>query len=490
MAPTPRLMSLCAAVAALLLFAGAAGAQDVPPSALTIVSRGPDPEFRIRGVSLKSVRADDTQNAVAFDFNGPVSDEAFTRLQDELPDWIDMAYAGYDNAVIRARRPVTFMTRAETDGFSLRLVPRGDVAPAPAADLRGPRDTCSGGCPPRSAPPSPQTWHAAESFYARAAAERPFDVSIRGFYDAVREGGTSYIALDGDWRHTNGQTVIASNAHADLAVWEDLRLLGDLHYVVVNAKAVRQSGGGIAPYNRNDLSGAFGFGIPLGGAEVTAQALYGRSGVGGRLSAGTGDADWRLGLRGAYHEPYTDTAQAVAFRAERDYTAVYAAGQLVDGLWASGEFDATRYGVHADSDVARTLGWHGGLRYDFSGWPFSLTYDGDGEYVLHSHKYTGAAPTPYVPLSIRDREVHQFGGNFSDKWDDGFWFDLYGGWAIDRYSDNGPYGGLALRFTPGPGFDVALNGRYSTVAERQGELGHELSGGLRLTYAWDGGTLL
>ncbi len=47
-----------------------------------------------------------------------------------------------------------------------------------------------------------------------------------------------------------------------------------------------------------------------------------------------------------------------------------------------------------------------------------------------------------------------------------------------------------LRFTPGPGFDVALNGRYSTVAERQGELGHELSGGLRLTYAWDGGTLL
>ncbi len=114
---------------------------------------------------------------------------------------------------------------------------------------------------------------------------------------------------------------------------EDLRLLGDLHDVVVNAKAVRQSAAGIAPYNRNDLSGAFGFGIPLGGAEVTAQALYGRSGVGGRLSAGTGDADWRLGLRGAYHEPYTDTAQAVAFRAERDYTAVYAAGQLVDGLW-------------------------------------------------------------------------------------------------------------------------------------------------------------
>ncbi|MEJ0042035.1 MAG: hypothetical protein WDM81_07375 [Rhizomicrobium sp.] len=115
----PRKLSRWAALAAaILLGAGAAFAQDATPSSLTIVSQGPEAEFRIRGVSLKSVRADDAQNAIAFDFNGAVSDEAFAQLEAELPDWIEMAYAGYDNAVIRAKQPVTFLTKVESDGFS------------------------------------------------------------------------------------------------------------------------------------------------------------------------------------------------------------------------------------------------------------------------------------------------------------------------------------------------------------------------------------
>ena len=132
-----------------------------------------------------------------------------------------------------------------------------------------------------------------------------------------------------------------------------------------------------------------------------------------------------------------------------------------------------------------TLGWHAGLRYDIEGWPLALTYDGDGEYLLHSHKYIGGPPTPFVPLSIRDREVHALGASFANKIDNGFWFDLYGGWEIDRYSEDGPYGGAAFRFTPGPGFDVSLDGRYATVAQ-MGEEGHELSGGIKLTIALNG----
>ena len=485
MAPRPRRLNVLAAVlAAALRCAGGAIAQDamtpVPGSggepALTILSRSPNAEFRIRGVSVRSMRADDAQNTIAFEFNGPVSDEAFSRLQDELPDWIEMAYAGYDNAVIRARRPVTFMTTAESDGFSMRIVPREGAPGAPPPGLR------VADAPPR--PPSSHEWHLVQTYFARASAERPFDAMIRGSYDAVRNGASNVLTISGEWRHSHGTTVMSSNAHADFEVWSGVHLLGDVHDVVVNAKAVRLSSLLIGPYNHNDLSGSAGLGIPIGDAMATAEVLYGRSGVGGRLGLSGDFYDWRVGMRVAYHEPYTETAEAVSLRGERDYSAIFGAGRLFDGVWAAGEIRATRYGVHTDADVARTLGWHGGLRYDISGWPLSLTYDGDGEYVLSSHKYLGAPPSPFVPLSISEREVHQFGGAFSDKWDDGFWFDLYGGYAIDRYSKDGPYGGLALRFTPGPGLDIALNGRYATVADREGEQGNVLTAGLTLTYAW------
>ena len=487
MALVPRTLNLRAAVVALafLCASGGACAQDQPAadgSALTILSRGPNAEFRIRGVSLKSARADDAQNTIAFDFNGPVSDEAFARLQDELPDWIEMAYAGYDNAIIRAKRPVTFMTKAESDGFSLRLMARDGASGAPPAPLRGSDD--AGAPPPRPPRANAHEWKMVQTYFARAAAERPFDAMIRGGYDALRNGGSDIVTVTGDWRHAKGTTLMASNAHADVEIWSGVRLLADVHDVVVNTKSVRQPNLLFAPLNRNDLSYALGTAIPIDGAVATVEALYGRAGVGGRLGLSGTFEDWRVGMLAAYHEPYMDTAEAVSLRGERDYSALFAAGQIFDGLWLSAEGRATRYGVHTDVDVAHTAGFHAGLRYDLDGWPFSLTYDVDGEYVLGAHHYAGAPPTPFVPLSIRTREVHQFGGAFSDKWDDGFWFDLYGGYAIDRYSNDGPYGGLALRFTPGPGFDIALNGRYSTVSERQGEQGNVLSAGLTLTYAW------
>ena len=95
-----------------------------------IVTDGPALELRFRGLPLKSVRADDNQNALSLDFNLPVDPAIFDALSQQLPQWIAMAYTTYDNGVIRATRPVTFLTRQETDGFSLRLQPR-DGAPPP-----------------------------------------------------------------------------------------------------------------------------------------------------------------------------------------------------------------------------------------------------------------------------------------------------------------------------------------------------------------------
>ena len=482
----PRGLGRWAAIAAaILLGAGAAAAQDAPPqgSTLTIVSQGPQAEFRIRGVSLKSVRADDAQNTVAFDFNGPVSDAAFSQLESELPDWIEMAYAGYDNAVIRAKRPVTFMTKAESDGFSMKMVPR-DAGAGGAAPLRGPDD--AGAVPPQQPVPylDRRAWHAVASAYARASAERPFDVALRGGYDSLRVGDAPVVIVSGDWRHDKDATLYTSDAHADIAVADDLRLLADVRDVVVNGKAVRQLTGAVTPFNVNDVSGSAGLSYAYDGAKASVEALYGRSGFGGRIGVAADAGDLQIGMRAAWHEPYTETAEAISLKGSRDYSALFAAGQIFDGLWATGEAFAARYGVEGDQNVARTAGWHAGLRYDIDGWPLSINYDGDGEYIIDARKFAGGAPSPFIPLSIRTRELHQFGAAFSDDFGPSLWFDLYGGYAIDRYGKDGPYGGAAIRYTPEPGFDIALDGRYSTAAERQGEPGNVMSAGFRLTYAW------
>jgi hypothetical protein len=88
-------------------------------------------ELRFNGLPLRSVRADDNQNALSMDFQAPVNAVLFEQLSRDLPQWIAMAYASFDNGVIRAARPVTFLTRREPDGFSLRIVARGPVAEPP-----------------------------------------------------------------------------------------------------------------------------------------------------------------------------------------------------------------------------------------------------------------------------------------------------------------------------------------------------------------------
>ena len=88
-------------------------------------------EIRFRGVGMRGVHADDSQNALAIDFLEPVDGALFDRLPADAPQWIVLSYCNFDNGIIRSPRPVTFLTRIEADGFSLRIVPRGPLPQGP-----------------------------------------------------------------------------------------------------------------------------------------------------------------------------------------------------------------------------------------------------------------------------------------------------------------------------------------------------------------------
>ena len=75
-------------------------------------------EIRFHNMPLKGVHADSSQNALALDFINGVDGASFDRLAQKFPDWIQLAYANYDSGVIRAARPVTFLTHNEATASS------------------------------------------------------------------------------------------------------------------------------------------------------------------------------------------------------------------------------------------------------------------------------------------------------------------------------------------------------------------------------------
>jgi len=468
-------------------------------------------EIRFHGIPLRSVHADDNQNALSLDFQTPVDGAVFDRLPGAVPQWVSMAYANYDNGVVRAPRPVTFLTRAEPDGFSLRIVARGDGPPqqlaqnAPPPQMRGQYDAPAYGAQPMpyGAPPQQPLPYG----------QMPANVAFHsyGAYGALRQYAGGQLAVrrsDPIWELAYGraamQTDSGISAHSDfnwyhsrdLMVSTDLTakytllpgvaFVGTLNYTSVNGNNVRAPDGTIAsPVYTDLITGHGGFAFELGrDTELKLEASEGNNITGGKLSFYSGDATSFFAITGDYHTPYMDTPTAVWNRADRDQATVAGAMQLGWGLWASGAGHFTNYGVHGDSQVAQTAGWDANLHWTTEmpwGLQAGLSYDGFAEYRLEYDSLTGTAPTPYVPLGIRNIENHAVTVSLSSLPWQGFWFSAYGGWVYDRYSSDGLLAGMDLHYTPVENVDLALGVRHSAVSYTQGETGRQTTAGLNLT---------
>lgn len=479
------------AVAALaLLFARAQNEMPAAPS-VTIVSQSPDAELQFHGLALKAVRADDAQNAVSLDFGGPIDGRVFDELQQTLPQWVAMSYAGYDSALIRASRPVTFLTRPEGDGFSLRMVPReamADGARPTNAGLRGPIGVASAQSAALMHQPhrSDARWPETRLTYLLALAQHPDDLALRRGYDLAQKRSAIEMQAWGGWRENRGQTIYDGHASASMQVSGPIAVTGHFDDTYGHSQSVRRLDGTFGRLDKNAMSGGLGvaYNYP-NGSRAAAEITYAKPGVGAQLSVDIEDPVEHFATRGIYREAYTDTAEAIADNAARDYGEIDASGRLYDGLWASGELRLTRYGVHADANLAHTIGFTGGLTYlfpSYEGVTAGAGWTMDGEYTLGVHRYVGLPPTPFIPLSIRTREVHDFTASLSSRVLDDVWIDAYGGYTIDRYGSDGALFGGAVRLSLFPNFDILIGAQHTQVASRQGVTGPETSAQLTLTY--------
>ncbi|MBV9548183.1 MAG: hypothetical protein JO256_00740 [Alphaproteobacteria bacterium] len=496
------------------IFCLAAPAAAQPGPGFEIVSNGPQLELRFHGVPLKSVRADDNQNALALDFNAPVDPAVFDRLNSALPGWIAMAYSSYDNGVIRASRPVTFLSRPEVDGFSLRLEPRGAVAqaapfqPAPYGAPPPPPPQPyppppQQPYPPQAAPPPPaqppipfapyESYAAARNYYGLRYAVNRGEPLWDAAYAGAAMRADSGVGLGAEYRSFhNGDRVTTGHGSFRVALGAGVALLGSIYDGDASGKNVRTATGTIAATTTpNVLSGAAGIGLGMGGdSEVRLEGLIGAGTGGARLTGWQGNPDGFFSASLIYHAADLDTPEALLDKGIKDEASLSVAQRLGYGLWGSLKARFDNYGLSGHHNMVQTAGWNANLTWNAEVVPnlfAGIAYDGQGEYRLRYTTLTGTAPTPYVPLSIRNLETHTATASLSAALWDQLWLDAFGGYSYDRYakSGGGIYGG-SIRITPAPGLEIELGARHSNISLLQGELGGDTTAGVSLSLGFGG----
>lgn len=484
------------------------------PAGYQIVSMDPDGvEIRFRGLPLRGVHADDTQNALALDFQTAIDSSTFDRLSGDMPQWIAMSYANFDNGVIRATRPVTFLTRNEADGFSLRIMARGGpVQPAPqgpppqmrpaqyqqqpypAQPYPNPYPAPQYPAPQPYVPPAQQAgfhtygeYAAMRNYEAQELAVRRADPMWSLAYGRAAMQSDSGISLrnESNWFH-GGDQMIATGLNAKLSPLPGMALIGDVTWTNVRGSNVRLADGTVATSTSRDIvNGAAGLAFEMGrDAEIRLEGTLGNDVAGGRMTLYSGGPAAFGFLKVAYHAVDLDTPTAVEYRADKDEVSLGGAMLLGYDIWGSLAGHYTQYGVHGDVQVARTAGWDGNLRWQTDIWNgllAGISYDGHGDYRTDYDTRTGAAPTPFVPLGIRDMENHAVTATLSSTFFGGLWFSAYAGYVVDRFASDGLLAGIDLHYTPAPGVDIALGARQSAVSYVQGERGRQTTAGLNLT---------
>jgi hypothetical protein len=506
---------------ALLCLASAASGQNGPAPGFEIANSGAGIEVRFHGVPLKSVRADDNQNALALDFNQPVDPAIFDRLNRAVPGWIAMAYSNYDNGVIRAARPVTFLTRPEVDGFSLRMEPRGPVAPAqqpapfqqaapypqqqPYPPQGGPPPQPyppQGGYPPpgpqgQAQPPVPfapyETYAAARNYYGLEYAVQRADPTWTSAYQRAAMRSDSDVGLGVEYRDFhNGDHVLTGHGSFKVTLGSGVALLGSIYDTSATGVSTRTpTGTFVAKSTTNQLSGSAGIGLEMGGdSEITLQGLVGNGTGGGKITGWSGSPDGFFSATLLYHAADLTTPEALLNKGIKDEASISMARRLGWGLWGGLTARFDNYSVSGHTNAVQTAGWDANLGWDAElvpGFFAGIAYDGQGDYRLKYDTLTGTVPSPYVPLSIRNLEDHAATASLSASLWDQIWFDAFGGYVYDRYAKTG--GGLygaSIRITPAAGFEIEMGARHSNISLLQGELGGETSGGISLNIGFGG----
>ncbi len=466
---------------------------DPGKAAFAVVSREPFAELEFRSVPLRNATPDPPRNEIRLDFAGPVDPDLFGRLQMVVPEWVEFAYADMGSAIIHARRPgAVFEAFPGQDGFTLRISQAGAVPPPPVLDERAAALAAFAMARPVAEAHPPYfiramhahigDWRSIEHYQSVARDAR--GTQLRGSIPVDAFGAW----LTSEWRNSRGGQTVGM-----VILDSQIPILAYGFGIAVDAKATRAQSNSVKLIDGTTRavdtyigSGSFSFYQYFAGQEARLSGLWSNVGPGARLVYANNTGDTEAKFVATYHANYDRTPEAIEDQAFYDEAQFAYARRIADGLWGQSVLRGRRYGVNEYNEIAKTAGWDASIRYIRNVFGFidaGVAYDGHGEYVIDKTPFKPPGATPaFVPLGMRDREVHAASVSLSTPIMGDLWLDGYGGWAVDRYDSQGYFWGAAFRYEPADMFRILAGASHSEVAIHQGERGPVTTIGVNALY--------
>jgi len=312
-------------------------------------------------------------------------------------------------------------------------------------------------------------WRAAAERLERAIAQRPEDEGLsRARSELLRTQG-SRIALE-----TERQTLEDGDEQ------ESLRLRGQVHItdrltLVLRGERRRLEDeellapdGEIIDLDRTRMKGEIGLAWRHDWGLTTLSVLPAEGSIGGHLSHEIETGFGTLGFAADYRRPYWDLVEGLAFGATRDAATLSLRSSLLDGLSTEIEGRLGRYSYDTEDDAGRFVGFRAAVRY---GRDLGFAYGGiglsvDGEYVDEVLVRQDPFGTDFTPLPLDDREVYAVDLGLSGRTFERLDWSVYGGYAYDRFANDGPFGGVTLAYRLSDALDLTLSASHSRVNGR------------------------
>jgi len=436
-------------------------------------------------------------------FPDPIDPAVADDVTRTYPDLVDFVSTGYDQILIRAKRPLAYSLTPARGGSRLQLaaepvtVTTTDEADNPMelrrgltlarleiqrgqigqATMRLDNLTARYGERPdilalrAELAETRGAWRQAADNFRRAGA---LDRDNEYYADAARRmsrQGAPFVRADTDVAKVQkadrqvisvvqGQTAIGRQTDAG-AIVENRRLDTDI--------ALALNGTSAPAHLDRQRAEVYVSHTLDGGGALRGGLLADSAGTpGATLSYAWRDARQETRIGATYHRAYWELVSGIVNDGTQDSVEFNHERQFGDGWSGALGLRYNRYGIDGDDDVTRSGGLTGGLRkaFDLSGLNLSTGYGFDGEYIESQKSYTAADGTRFRPLDIGTREIHSLDVALSNDLTDWLRADLYGGYAYDRYNTGGPFVGGSLALIGLEQFEAGLRASRAKALSR------------------------
>jgi tetratricopeptide (TPR) repeat protein/lipopolysaccharide biosynthesis regulator YciM len=177
---------------------------------------------------------------------------------------------------------------------------------------------------------------------------------------------------------------------------------------------------------------------------------------------------------GEYNKPFWILGQGIVTDSNRDRLGVYQDMRYGENLFGGIGTHYVRYTVDSgDDEVADGIGVNALLGYrlpQFTKPELRLIYGFDGEYLFDDSEFYTRGGNTFRPLPIFSREIHSFALNVRDDLSyENFWWEVYGGYAVDRLGGHGPFAGGELNYLLNDSWLATLRGSSTLSSNATGD---------------------